>query len=83
MLQCYRYLFQTKFMLTPASTEQELNIITTVAYKCCADHSIYGRFAVWQLTAPDGTGQHRTTTAPGQKWLITSLRRRIKRHKMS
>jgi len=27
-------------MLTPASIENELNIITTVPYKCCADHSI-------------------------------------------
>jgi len=27
-------------MLMPASIEQELNIITTVTYKCCTDHSI-------------------------------------------
>jgi len=27
-------------MLTPASIDQKLNIITTVAYKCYADHSV-------------------------------------------
>ena len=29
-----------QFMLMPVSIEQELNIVTTVAYKCCANHSI-------------------------------------------
>jgi len=28
-------------MLTPVSTEQELNITEIVVYKCCADYSVH------------------------------------------
>jgi len=43
-------------MLTLASIEQELNIITTVAYKCCADHYILTSHDSPLVTAPtDGS----------------------------
>jgi len=53
---------QGMFMLTPASIEQELNIITTVIYKCCVNHSVLMTSPL--ITAPADGSHSSLMTAP-------------------